>query len=90
MRLALNMIATTRLVIPDVNMAAATALHALEENGRERGILHGATLSCPTLHLALSARTISSMPISPSLNKSPVTPITSCRPVSNAPGAQSG
>ena len=41
MRLSLNMIAVTRLVIPDINIAAATALHALEENGREKGILHG-------------------------------------------------
>ncbi len=49
MRLALNMIATTRLVIPDVNMAAATALHALEENGREKGILHGCNVIMPNI-----------------------------------------
>ena len=49
MRLALNMIATTRLVIPDVNMAAATALHALEDNGREKGILHGCNVIMPNI-----------------------------------------
>ena len=49
MRLALNMIATTRLVIPDVNIAAATALHALEENGREKGIMHGCNVIMPNI-----------------------------------------
>ena len=49
MRLSLNMIATTRLVIPDINIAAATALHALEENGREKGILHGCNVIMPNI-----------------------------------------
>lgn len=49
MRLALNMIATTRLVIPDVNIAAATALHALEDNGREKGIMHGCNVIMPNI-----------------------------------------
>ena len=49
MRLALNMIATTRLVLPDVNIAAATALHALEENGREQGIRHGCNVIMPNI-----------------------------------------
>lgn len=49
MRLSLNMIAVTRLVIPDVNMAAATALHALEEDGREQGIRHGCNVVMPNI-----------------------------------------
>ena len=49
MRLSLNMLATTRLVIPDVNMAAATALHALEDNGREKGIMHGCNVIMPNI-----------------------------------------
>lgn len=49
MRLALNMIATTRLVLPDINIAAATALHALEDNGREKGILHGCNVIMPNI-----------------------------------------
>ncbi len=49
MRLALNMIAVTRLVIPDVNIAAATALHALEADGREQGILHGCNVIMPNI-----------------------------------------
>lgn len=49
MRLALNMIATTRLVIPDVNIAAATALHALENDGREQGIRHGCNVIMPNI-----------------------------------------
>ncbi len=49
MRLSLNMIAVTRLVIPDINIAAATALHALEENGREKGILHGCNVIMPNI-----------------------------------------
>lgn len=49
MRLALNMIAVTRLVIHDINIAAATALQALEDDGREKGILHGCNVIMPNI-----------------------------------------
>ena len=49
MRLALNMIAVTRLVIPDINIAAATALQALEDDGREKGIMHGCNVIMPNI-----------------------------------------
>ena len=45
--LALNMIAVTRLSLPDLNIAATTALQALVEDGRERGIRFGANVTMP-------------------------------------------
>lgn len=49
MQLALNMISTTRLVMPDINIAAATALETLEPNGRVRGIRHGCNVIMPNI-----------------------------------------
>ena len=46
---ALNMISTTRLVMPDINIAAATALETLEPNGRVRGIRHGCNVIMPNI-----------------------------------------
>lgn len=48
-RLALNMIAVTRLYLHDVNIAATTALQALAPEGRERGILAGANVIMPNV-----------------------------------------
>lgn len=47
MRIALNMIAATRLYLHNVNIAATTALQALAHDGRERGILFGANVLMP-------------------------------------------
>ena len=47
--LALKMIATTRLVLRDVNIAATTALQALAPDGRERGIAFGANIVMPNV-----------------------------------------
>lgn len=47
MRIALNMIAATRLYLHNVNIAATTALQALAHDGRERGILCGANVLMP-------------------------------------------
>ena len=49
MQLALKMIAVTRLVLRDVNIAATTALQALEHDGRERGIRFGANVTMPNI-----------------------------------------
>lgn len=50
LELSLRMIAVTRLVLRDVNIAATTALQALDpENGRERGILAGANVIMPNV-----------------------------------------
>ena len=50
LQLALRMIAVTRLVLRDVNIAAATALQAIDpESGRERGILAGANVIMPNV-----------------------------------------
>ena len=49
LQLALNMIAVVRLVCPDVNIAATTALQALVPDGRERGLSCGANVTMPNL-----------------------------------------
>ena len=50
LELALRMIAVTRLVLPDVNIAATTALQAISPaDGRERGILAGANVIMPNV-----------------------------------------
>ncbi len=47
--LGLNMIAVTRLVLRDVNIAATTALQALNPAGREMGLQAGANIIMPNL-----------------------------------------
>ena len=49
LQLAYNMIAVTRLVLRDVNIASTTALQALVPNGREVGISYGANVTMPNL-----------------------------------------
>ena len=49
MQLALNMIAVTRLVLGPVNIAAATALQAIRDDGRELGIEYGCNVVMPNL-----------------------------------------
>ena len=47
--LGLKMIAVTRLHLHDVNIAATTALQALDDTGREQGILAGANVIMPNV-----------------------------------------
>ena len=47
--LALNMIAVLRLLIPDINIAAATALQAIDPAGREKALMVGANVIMPNL-----------------------------------------
>lgn len=49
LRLALRMIAATRLALPDINIAAATALQSLHPEGREMGIRAGANIIMPNV-----------------------------------------
>ena len=49
LELGLRMIAVTRLRLPDVNIAAATALQALDPEGREKGLLAGANVMMPNV-----------------------------------------
>ena len=44
---ALMMIAVTRIVLKNVNIAATTALQAMDPIGREKGLLHGANVIMP-------------------------------------------
>ena len=43
------MIALLRLLMPDINIAAATALEVLDPRGRELGLLAGANVFMPNL-----------------------------------------
>ena len=47
LRLSLNMIAATRLLLPDINIAATTALQTLAPDGREQGLRFGASVIMP-------------------------------------------
>lgn len=49
LQLALRMIALLRLLMPDINIASTTALHALHSQGRELGIAAGANVMMPNL-----------------------------------------
>ena len=49
LELGLRMIAVTRLYLHEVNIAAATALQALDPKGRERGLLAGANVIMPNV-----------------------------------------
>ena len=47
--LGLKMIALLRLLMPDINIAAATALEVLDPSGRKNGILSGANVVMPNV-----------------------------------------
>ncbi len=47
--MGLKMIAATRLYLHDINIAAATALQALADDGREQGIMAGANVIMPNI-----------------------------------------
>lgn len=47
--LGLKMIALLRLLMPDINIAAATALEILDPRGREKGVLSGANVVMPNI-----------------------------------------
>ena len=49
LRIGLKMIAVARLHLHNVNIAAATALQALADDGREQGILAGANVIMPNI-----------------------------------------
>jgi biotin synthase len=46
---ALNMIASLRLLMPDINIAAATALQAIDPMGREKALQCGANVIMPNI-----------------------------------------
>lgn len=47
--LALKMVACLRLLMPDINIAAATALQAIDKIGREKAIMAGANIIMPNI-----------------------------------------
>lgn len=48
-RLGLVMVALTRILLKDINIAAATALQTLDVQGREKGVLAGANVIMPNI-----------------------------------------
>jgi len=51
LELSLKMVATLRLLIPDINIAATTALQVLNVEGREMAVLAGANIIMPNMTL---------------------------------------
>jgi len=49
LKIGLKMIAVTRLYLHDVNIASTTALQALDDRGREQGLLAGANVIMPNV-----------------------------------------
>ncbi len=49
LQVALNMIAALRLLMPDINIAAATALQAIDPMGREKALRSGANIIMPNI-----------------------------------------
>lgn len=49
LQLALRMVALLRLLMPDINIASTTALHALHPDGRQLGVAAGANVLMPNL-----------------------------------------
>ena len=52
LELALKMVATLRLLMPDINIAATTALQVLHPKGREMAVLAGANIIMPNMTLS--------------------------------------
>jgi len=51
LELSLKMVATLRLLMPEINIAAATALQVLHPEGREMAVLAGANIIMPNMTL---------------------------------------
>ncbi|HIZ87016.1 MAG TPA: [FeFe] hydrogenase H-cluster radical SAM maturase HydE [Candidatus Coprenecus pullistercoris] len=49
LELSLKMVALLRLLMPDINIAATTAMQAIVQDGRERAIMAGANVLMPNL-----------------------------------------
>lgn len=47
--LGLKMVSLLRILMPDINIAATTALQTLEQNGREKAIVVGANVLMPNI-----------------------------------------
>lgn len=49
LRLSIHMVAALRILMPDINIAATTALQAIEEHGREKALEIGANVVMPNI-----------------------------------------
>ncbi|MBN2743584.1 MAG: [FeFe] hydrogenase H-cluster radical SAM maturase HydE [Marinilabiliaceae bacterium] len=55
-QVALNMIASLRLLMPDINIAASTALQAIDPMGREKALRIGANVLMPNITPSVNRR----------------------------------
>ena len=49
LKLSVDMVARLRILLPDINIAATTALQVLDPMGREQALLHGANVIMPNM-----------------------------------------
>jgi len=56
LRLGLHMVACLRLLMPDINIAATTALQAIDPLGREKALAAGANVIMPNITPALQRK----------------------------------
>ena len=49
LKLSVEMVARLRILLPDINIAATTALQVLDPMGREEAVLHGANVIMPNM-----------------------------------------
>jgi biotin synthase len=49
LEVSLQMVARLRILLPDINIAATTALQVLDPMGREQALLHGANVIMPNM-----------------------------------------
>ena len=49
LKLSVEMVARLRILLPDINIAATTALQVLDPMGREQALLHGANVIMPNM-----------------------------------------
>lgn len=90
LQLTLNMIAVTRLVMHNINIAAATALDVLAPDGRIQGILHGCNVMMPNLSPQRYRAGYQLYDHKPSLKDDPTNGLTNFEKLINSTGRQIG
>jgi biotin synthase len=85
-RMSLLMLATLRLLMPDINMASSTALETLDPLGRQSGLLAGANVVMPNLTPVINRINYQLYNNKPNLDKDPALSTSSLNQVIGAIG----
>ncbi|MGE4542416.1 MAG: [FeFe] hydrogenase H-cluster radical SAM maturase HydE, partial [Bacteroidales bacterium] len=85
-RMSLLMLATLRLLMPDINMASSTALETLDPLGRQSGLLAGANVVMPNLTPVINRINYQLYNNKPNLDKDPALSTSSLNQVIEAIG----